>query len=881
MKSQLDEDISSLSISLKNEEEIHKKKIWKFRMAIKAFGSNFANLENEINQVGENFIRVGEQLERVAKEKSRSEEIKELVDYFAEFNAGKHDLIDQLKDNGSEGQIKAKKNIEKYSEEFEKVLLDNFELAYKDKDIKKMSISARTLVAFNGGLSVAKAYINQHPFFLETMIGESHANIAEASYKSLEGVSDILGLPPPPDRWLVQMFNDTNDMVEKDWNIISSVFPNPVYLLQMLIKRVFEQTVQSYLDNLLTRAEKSSPIAFLRVLCSSHYASSQLVEKLKKFDILVVTPTCVSLEAAQQLAISHNAETIDFLGARANNFLESSDLLASKYRVSDTRNSSIFNRDNANKNDQYNDNLEMTQAVAAMMTGANRLLKASKDFANNREHLNSRNNIDLDDPFNNKITSNSTIASDPARSYGNHGVLQISLDRCRDDLFVAHLGGGRYIKAEREFLESAFQKLIEPFLQSRLENKNNTTKQGGIFSIFSAGNGNNNITTSNPSNQANNHGNLANIITGSSGSLNQSNQNLRSNFSSSTALNQFFSSSPNNNNTPNQKTNNNSLQPNSSKGLKHSNTMESSKSFKRNSPLLNASSTFDDQSTSHLSILSVKTVVEIMFVHSESISRSIELSKPIDLQTTVHSLFRTLLDFLKKEYLFIGLNDVTEYLSHDPKTEPNIELSLYCVDVVSKIVGLVHNHYTCSIAPILANSSNHLLREIITDKNEFVVAIEKKSNDLVNKIVSTSVAWISFNLAKQKKTDFRPSDHDLDLDFGTPACNMCTDFLAKIEAQCRVCLDLNNQIRILTELGNSLYKDVSKYIEIIEKFGIPELTEKFQTLQILAKIFSVPESTLKSLFEEGLLARLDRSVVTSYIQMREDFKSSLLSKLNF
>ncbi|OMJ26724.1 Exocyst complex component 5 [Smittium culicis] len=106
MKSQLDEDISSLSISLKNEEEIHKKKIWKFRMAIKAFGSNFANLENEINQVGENFIRVGEQLERVAKEKSRSEDIKELVDYFADFNAGKHDLIDQLKDNGSEGQIK-------------------------------------------------------------------------------------------------------------------------------------------------------------------------------------------------------------------------------------------------------------------------------------------------------------------------------------------------------------------------------------------------------------------------------------------------------------------------------------------------------------------------------------------------------------------------------------------------------------------------------------------------------------------------------------------------------------------------------------------------------------------------------------------------------
>ncbi|OLY80903.1 Exocyst complex component 5 [Smittium mucronatum] len=847
---------------------------------IQTIGANFDNLESEIIRVGGNFIRVGEQLDRVSTEKARGEEIKELVDYFSEFNEGKHDLISQLAENGSEGQIKAKKNIEKYSEEFEKIQLDNFEAAYKDKDLKKMSISARTLVAFNGGLSVAKAYINQHPFFLETMIGESHSSIAEESYKSLEGVSDILGPPPPSDRWLVQMLNDTKDMIEKDWKTISAVFPNPI---------------QSYLDNLLSRAEKSSQIAFLRVLCSSHFAANQLVNKLKLFDNLVVTPTCVSLEAAQQLALSHNTDPTNFLGTRANTFLESSELMTSKFRSSDTRTGSMHMRDNnSTKSEQFNDTVEMTQAVAAMMTGARRLSKVSK--GTHHKSVLSNTTIETDD--NDPESDEKNPSRDSSKIITYNGVLQMSLDRCRDDLFIAFLGGGRYINVERAHLNSAFQHLISPFLQSRSDRKSTPAKQGGIFSIFGSGNGIN-LGPINDSNSPN----MGNMNTTSSSSLNQQTNTLRSNFNSNNALNQFFSS-PNSNSTP--KTFGESLHATSIQQPKSSGMLDVSMGSKRNSPLIGSNTSTlalaEDGTSSHPFLLSVKIILDFLYVHSESIARSIELSKPIDLQTTAVSLFRTLLDFVKSDYLSVGIYDAMEDLSIEPRSEPNVELSMYTINVVCKSVGLIHYHYQYTIAPLLVNSTNHLLREVITDKNEFVVNIEKRSNTLMNRVVSTSMSWVSYVLGKQRKSDFRPSDQDLLLTFATTTCSTVTSFFDKIEMQCRTCLDANNQTRLLTELGNSLYsllmdhfkkftvsysgglvvsKDVSKYIETIEKFGIPELTEKFQTLQILAKIFSVPESTLKSLSEEGLLARLDRSVVTSYIQMREDYKGSLLAKLNF
>ncbi|KAJ2749448.1 Exocyst complex component 5, partial [Coemansia nantahalensis] len=287
-------------------------------------GSSFERLEAQISEVSSNTIRIGEQLDTVAKEKDRAVAIKDLVEFYAELSEGTTRRLDELMDGGPEGMLKvahtlrrlntivvdneystpsdakAKREIEVYSENFEKTMLETFEKAYRDGDVQHMSVSARTLDAFNGGVSVVKAYINQHPFFLSSMVSQSQDSIAEASCQSMEGASDVNRLPPPADRWLVQLYADTRAVMFKDWAIISKVFPRPIDTMQQLLKRVFEQTIQSYLETLFMRAEGQSKLAFLRVLASSHLETRRLVGDLQKFDAETITPAVMVLETARQ-----------------------------------------------------------------------------------------------------------------------------------------------------------------------------------------------------------------------------------------------------------------------------------------------------------------------------------------------------------------------------------------------------------------------------------------------------------------------------------------------------------------------------------------------------------------------------------------------------
>ncbi|PIA17817.1 exocyst complex component Sec10 [Coemansia reversa NRRL 1564] len=326
-QSDLEANITRLEGSAGACAEDHRKKMARLKQTFATVGSSFEKLETQISEVSSNTIRIGEQLDTVAKEKDRAEAIKELVEFYAELNEGDTRHLDELLEGGSEGMVKvahtlrrlntiivdneysapadakAKRQIEIYSENFEKTVLGTFEAAYRDGDVHNMSVSARTLDAFNGGVSVVKAYINQHPFFLSSMISQSQDSIAEASYQSMEGVSDINHLPPPPDRWLVQLYADTRSVMFKDWAIVSKVFPRPIEIMQQLLKRVFEQTIQSYLETLFSRAEGQSKLAFLRVLASSHLETRKLVEDLQRFDAETITPAVMVLDEGDNAGV--------------------------------------------------------------------------------------------------------------------------------------------------------------------------------------------------------------------------------------------------------------------------------------------------------------------------------------------------------------------------------------------------------------------------------------------------------------------------------------------------------------------------------------------------------------------------------------------------
>ncbi|KAJ1997951.1 Exocyst complex component 5, partial [Coemansia thaxteri] len=467
--------IAQLERSTKTYADDHRKKMARLKQTFATVGSSFERLETQISEVGSNTIRIGEQLDTVAKEKDRAEAIKELVEFYAELNEGNTSRLDELLDGGSEGMLKvahtlrrlntivvdnqysaptdtlAKRQIEIYSENFEKNMLENFEVAYRDNDIHNMSIAARTLDAFNGGVSVVKAYINQHPFFLSSMISQSQDSIAEASYQSMEGISDISHLPPAPDRWLVQLYADTREVMFKDWAVISKVFPRPVDVMQQLLKRVFEQTIQSYLETLLGRAERQSKLAFLRVLASSHIETRKLIEDLQSFDAETVTPAVTVLESARR---SGNVPQglLDMPSAAQTSSAQFSRSRAKKAmsrRGRDAEQSAIDDDDDPDDEAAARDRLGEAKSGASSAVA---------------------------------------IAALIGRSEGDNagvGLLHGFLNRCCDDLFESYVAGSNYMRAEQAHLKEAFRQTLVPFVRARGE-RQNATRGNAILGMFSS-----------------------------------------------------------------------------------------------------------------------------------------------------------------------------------------------------------------------------------------------------------------------------------------------------------------------------------------------------------------------------------------------------------
>ncbi|KAJ2112983.1 Exocyst complex component 5 [Coemansia sp. RSA 922] len=793
--------IAQLERSTKTYADDHRKKMARLKQTFATVGSSFERLETQISEVGSNTIRIGEQLDTVAKEKDRAEAIKELVEFYAELNEGNTSRLDELLDGGSEGMIKvahtlrrlntivvdnqysaptdtlAKRQIEIYSENFEKTMLENFEAAYRENDIHNMSIAARTLDAFNGGVSVVKAYINQHPFFLSSMISQSQDSIAEASYQSMEGISDISHLPPAPDRWLAQLYADTRDVMFKDWAVISKVFPRPIDVMQQLLKRVFEQTIQSYLETLLGRAERQSKLAFLRVLSSSHIETRKLIEDLQRFDAETVTPAVTVLESARRsgnvpqglLDMPSSAQTssAQFSRSRAKQ--------AMSRRGRDAEQSAI------DDDDDLDDEAAARDRLGEAKSG---------------------------------VSSAVAIAALIGRSEGDNagvGLLHGFLNRCCDDLFESYVAGSNYMRAEQAHLKEAFRQTLAPFARARAE-RHSSSRGNALLGIFTSVTGG------------------ANTAASASGASGVGNASAASG------------------------------QPAEFEGT-----------------------------------VTTTTARMLLQVHAEAIARGVELENDGLVTECMASLTSILLSTLGDDYMFPALEDVLESLQ-DLRQEPDLR-TFGVIRVANIAVRLVQMHFQRTIVPFVGASS-YVYRDMVAEKNQLMSRVEMSLNLISNKLVGACTQWILGILGKQRKGDFRPADDDYTaFEMGTQPCRQCADYLHRIERACRQSMGVENQERVLMDVGNTLHrmlmehlrkfvvsvagglvlvKDVSKYREAISSFGIPALNEKFSILQDISNIFVVQPAALKSLLDEGPLARLDRATVQGFVQMREDGRTSSL-----
>ncbi|CAG8657677.1 3453_t:CDS:10, partial [Dentiscutata heterogama] len=298
--------------------------------------------------------------------------------------------------------------------------------------------------------------------------------------------------------------------------------------------------------------------------------------------------------------------------------------------------------------------------------------------------------------------------------------------------------------------------------------------------------------------------------------------------------------------------------------------------------------------------LSINTAMLILKIHAEAIRRAVKLSPFTELPKFAGVLFYVLLEYIGKQYVETALDTCLDQISvMDPKSDLYFK-SFSVIKVAGDTIHLAQNHFQSAILP-LASPSLTMHRDLTSDKNRFMMGVENKINSTVQKMIDAIISRLNYLLSRQKKVDFRPRDEDdVIASLATAPCNNCVECLKKVHANVSKCLDSKNMEHFLTEIGNSFHsmllehfkkfsvspagglvltKDIAKYQETITLFKIPQLDERFEMLRQLGNLFIVKPEILKSVLNEGYLAKVDIKYILPYLQARTDFKSAGIDAL--
>ncbi|KIY74226.1 exocyst complex component Sec10 [Cylindrobasidium torrendii FP15055 ss-10] len=278
--------------------------------------------------------------------------------------------------------------------------------------------------------------------------------------------------------------------------------------------------------------------------------------------------------------------------------------------------------------------------------------------------------------------------------------------------------------------------------------------------------------------------------------------------------------------------------------------------------------------------------------HAEAIGRCVELTSTNDVAKHTFSLLRVLAEAIGTSYMEAAIvTAVARVESADAKSEPSLT-ALTVLHAADLICHLWQQYVNTALLP-LASSSVTTRREMVVFNNQSVSRIEGGANLLTQRLTDSIVAWLSLQLTKQKKNDFKPRNDDLSFArVNTEPCEACCDMLEKVRDSAKTNLSGKNLEVFLTEVGVSFHslllehlrkfpvsatgglmlaKDIKMYQDTISSFGIPSLTERYEFLRQLGNVFLVRPEILKSYITENYLGRIDPILLKPYISLRSDW----------
>ncbi|KAG0253037.1 Exocyst complex component 5 [Mortierella polycephala] len=298
--------------------------------------------------------------------------------------------------------------------------------------------------------------------------------------------------------------------------------------------------------------------------------------------------------------------------------------------------------------------------------------------------------------------------------------------------------------------------------------------------------------------------------------------------------------------------------------------------------------------------LSVDLVVKLLKIHAESVVRSLGLLPASGRPKNTAVLFQLLTDYIGMRYIDAALDSALEELSAlDPKFPPDLR-PMKRVKLVNGIIHLIQMHFQTTILPLTVPSPQ-VYRDTVIQKNKLMASVEAKANATIQKEIDVILAWLETCLSRQRRSDFKPKDDEIDLTgLATKPCIDCCEFLRRMYETIRKCFDGKNIEMFCTEVGLSFHgillehfkkysispvggvlltKDIAKYQESVKAWNIPALNERFEMLRQLGNVFLVKPEILPSVLSEGYLGKADFKSLYPYLQMRVDFKTSKIDKL--
>ncbi|CCA68145.1 related to exocyst complex 100 kDa component [Serendipita indica DSM 11827] len=290
--------------------------------------------------------------------------------------------------------------------------------------------------------------------------------------------------------------------------------------------------------------------------------------------------------------------------------------------------------------------------------------------------------------------------------------------------------------------------------------------------------------------------------------------------------------------------------------------------------------------------LKVEVAEKMLKWHAESIGRCVELSAQGDLPKNVFSLMRTLSDAIGRGYVETALETAQNRLdTRDPKLEPEYSI-LSVIRQVELICHLWQQYVSVALLP-LASSSIVVRREMALFNNQVINRIEGLTTGVLQRLADATVKWLTTQLGKQKKTDFKPRNDDLS-QTNTEACQASCNTLKKVHEAAKEFLSGGNQESFLMEIGVNFHsllldhlkkfpvsatggvalaRDLRSYQEAAQRFNIPIVDERFEFLRLLGNLFMLPHDAIKQYTEDNALGGVDLGLLKPYLMQRSDWGS--------